>query len=721
MRFNHTPLNSVAIAIAVWLAAWTLRPMFANADALTWVPAVVGVSALVGALGVLARLPRIATLVAQLAGMAAVLLWLGFREAPTPADPDHPWYQPLILLGQLGTASVRTNATPLPSEPGLIWLLLCVLALVVLATEVLVNGLEQPAWALAPLGVVYGVGALTLSVEMDWTAFAAIAVGYALVLLTSIHLAGVSRRSVRTVSTRLALATATLLVALVVAPLLTNFVPLGQKQPWLQAGSSAPIELSDPKIALSENLRRPAEQEVLRYTTDSETPVYLRTVALTRLSTSGAELTGMQLSTNGLSGAYTFPGRPVDTRVRMLMPSEYLPAPFAVDDFRADGEWAHDEDTMSIVATGTERTEQTQGLEYRVSSTVPDPDRAELEAASAATPPEGDITLNVPDGLDPAVATLTDDITADATTDGQKALAIQSFLRSDQFTYSLAAPDTAGMDTISDFLLEDSSGYCIHFAAGMITMARLQGIPARMAIGFTPGTRDGDEWVVTTHNMHSWPELYFEELGWVPFEPTKSIAGPPAYTNPDEAPDPEVSPSASPSQSTAPSVPPSAPVEPSDEPTVSPTPADESDGSNTAGWLLLLGVAVLLALPIGTRTLVRLWRLRSGQDPVAAAEAAWREVNASFLDAGLEWNESSPVLAAHALGTHLEPAVATQLDAVAGTVERARYARDGADTSQLGVQVREFGRNLLRSQSGDRQARALLLPSSLLPSRMRSV
>lgn len=723
MRFHHTPLNSVVIAVAVWLAAWTLQPMFTGADFLTWVPLVLGTAAVIGALGVLVRLPRFATLVVQMLGMAVGLLWLGFRQAPTPSDPESPWYQPLFLLGQMGTSAVRTSATPLPSDPGLIWLVLCILGLVVVSTEVLVNVLEQPAWSLAPLGVVYGVGALTLPAEMGFTSFVAIALGYALVLLTSTHLSGVNRsRFGEGVPTRLVVALATLLVALVLTPVLTNLVPMGQKQPWLQAGKTAPIELSDPKIALNENLRRPSEQEVLRYSTDSETPIYLRTVALRRLSTSGAELTGMQLSNTGLSSAYTFPGREVDTTVRMLMPSEYLPVPFAVDEFSADGQWAHDNDTMSIVATGSARTEQTLGLEYEVSSTVPDPDREELESASAGTDPSGNDTLSVPDGLDDGVVALTESVTAAASSDGEKALAIQSFLRSDEFTYSLDAPDTAGMDKISDFLLRDNSGYCIHFAAGMITMARLQGIPARMAIGFTPGTRDGEEWIVTTHNMHSWPELYFEGLGWVPFEPTKSIAGPPEYTDPDTAPDPSPSPSVSPDQTDVPSAPPSDPVEPTDEPTVSPTPpTDTSNASNFIGWLLLLGVVVLLALPVTIRTLVRQWRLRTGQDPDVAAEAAWREVRALFADTGLEWNVSSPVLAADALGEHLDPEVATQLAAVAGTIERARYARDGANTSRLGSQVRDFRRDLLRSQPGGRRVRAHLLPSSLVPSRTRSL
>ena len=719
MRFNHSPLNSPAIAIAVLLAAWTLRPMFVDSGFLTWLPVLVAVPAVVGAVGVVMRLPRSVTLVVQILGMTGFLLWLGFRSAPTPADPEHPIFQPLYLLGQLGTSTVRNSSTPLPTEPGLVWLVLCILALVVVALEVLVNGLEQPAWALAPLGVVYAVGALTLPVEMEFSSFAAIAVAYALVLITSTQLGGGNTGRFGFQATRLIVALVVLAVAALLAPLLTNLVPLGEKQPWLQAGQNDPIQLDDPKVALTENLQRPAEQVVLRYRTDSDTPVYLRTVALTRLSTSGADLMPMKLSSTGLSGAYDAPGRQVDTSVQMLMPSEYLPVPFAVDDFKARGNWAYNRDTMSIVATGSNRTEQTTGLEYEVSSVVPDPEREDLAAAAAGVDPTGDDTLTVPAGLDPRVATLTDSVTAQATTDGEKALAIQSFLRSEDFTYSLKAPDEANMDVISNFLLEDNSGYCIHFAAGMITMARLEQIPARMAIGFTPGKQDGDEWSVTTHNMHSWPELYFEDLGWVSFEPTKSIVGPPQYTDPDSPTGPPASASPSPSPSVS-SAPPSTPVEPTEEPTVSPTPSsDKSDDSNLLGWLLLLVVGVALALPITSRTIVRQWRLRSGQTPAAAAEGAWREVRALAVDAGLEWREASPIKASRALSKHLELPASEALTAVAGTVERVRYAREGTDTSGLAAGVKGFRRELSRSQPGDRQLRALLLPSSLLPTRMR--
>ena len=89
----------------------------------------------------------------------------------------------------------------------------------------------------------------------------------------------------------------------------------------------------------------------------------------------------------------------------------------------------------------------------------------------------------------------------------------------------------------------------------MITMARLEGIPARMAIGFTPGEKLEDgSFEVTSHDSHAWPELFLEGLGWVPFEPTPPMSGPPGYTEPSDQ-QPSASPSPDPSATPTPSTP----------------------------------------------------------------------------------------------------------------------------------------------------------------------
>ena len=76
------------------------------------------------------------------------------------------------------------------------------------------------------------------------------------------------------------------------------------------------------------------------------------------------------------------------------------------------------------------------------------------------------------------------------------------------------------------FLFDDRRGYCQQFSGAMALLLRMGGVPARVATGFTPGTLDRkrDEFVVRDVDAHSWVEAYFPHIGWVPFDPTPSIA-----------------------------------------------------------------------------------------------------------------------------------------------------------------------------------------------------
>ena len=63
----------------------------------------------------------------------------------------------------------------------------------------------------------------------------------------------------------------------------------------------------------------------------------------------------------------------------------------------------------------------------------------------------------------------------------------------------------------------------------MVVLLRAAGIPARWAKGYTEGERtiyQGESvYKVTNNNAHSWVEVYFSGIGWVPFEPTKGFSG----------------------------------------------------------------------------------------------------------------------------------------------------------------------------------------------------
>lgn len=721
MRFHYHPFTSIVIAAAVWLSLLPLRPMLQDHGYLVDAALVVGASAVIGALLALLRVPRGLTLLAQLLAVGAVVAWLGLGL--TPSDQG-----PLAALGELttlGMESVRTGVPPLEPHPGLTWLLILLSALLVIIVELLANGLEQPAWTVAPLGLPFGVAALVLLEDQSWTSVLPVVAGFLLIMVstTGAPSDAVGKASNRTAFLASKVGVAAVIgavafgLALAVAPL----IPLGEKQPWNQGGLDGPIELADPTVRLEEDLRRPADRPVLTYRTSNDQSVYLRTVALPSLTTGGARLLPMQLSRFGMDNAYSYPGDEVEVEVQMAeITSEYLPAPFAVDSVDADGNWSYDPDTMAVVASGQDRVQQTVGLGYSVTSTVPNATREEIAAAYAGEMPSDAVVKAIPEGLDPGVATLTRQVTATATTDGEKALALQEWFRSQAFEYTLNAPSTSSTDAISSFLLSDRAGYCIHFAAGMITMARLEGIPARMAIGYTPGQRQEDgSYEVTSHDAHAWPELYLDGLGWVPFEPTPPFPGPPGYTEPAEGDEAGATPSPSPTPSASPS--PTAEQSPSPEPTQTAQPEiTSSEGSGTAwlAWVLgALGALLLLALPALIRLAQRAVRLRSGQDAAALADGALREARAALRDFGIAWPSGSPGPAARAVAEDLPPRSAEALIQVAETVERSRFARDGAPVEALRDQVKAVRAGLSEAATPAGRARATFLPPSLVADR----
>ncbi len=100
---------------------------------------------------------------------------------------------------------------------------------------------------------------------------------------------------------------------------------------------------------------------------------------------------------------------------------------------------------------------------------------------------------------------------------------VESYLQHG-FEYSERPP--ARRYPLSSFLFEDKIGYCQQFSGAMALMLRMNGIPARVAAGFTPGAYDHvtKEYRVRDLDAHSWVEVWFTGIGWVPFDPTPSLA-----------------------------------------------------------------------------------------------------------------------------------------------------------------------------------------------------
>lgn len=178
------------------------------------------------------------------------------------------------------------------------------------------------------------------------------------------------------------------------------------------------------------------------------------------------------------------------------------------------------------------------GLEYTVTSSAPDVTYEDMDVAVVGDP--GAVYLQAPELSDPVRALLA------RWTDGAgspfaRLVAVQERLR--RFTYRLPSAQQiyggqqASTDLLTDFLVNKRAGYCQQFATAFALLGRSLGYPTRVVVGFLPGkrARGNGTYRVRGTDAHSWPEVYFQGHGWIPFEPTPRSdvpATPPDYTTP---------------------------------------------------------------------------------------------------------------------------------------------------------------------------------------------
>lgn len=111
---------------------------------------------------------------------------------------------------------------------------------------------------------------------------------------------------------------------------------------------------------------------------------------------------------------------------------------------------------------------------------------------------------------------LTGEITAGAETDYEKACLIEKYLR--QYAYSKKVDLTDSENYVDDFLFVTQKGYCVHYAAAMVLMLRIAGVPARYCVGYRHN--EVKSHIVPGSESHAWPEAYIKGYGWLGFEPT---------------------------------------------------------------------------------------------------------------------------------------------------------------------------------------------------------
>jgi hypothetical protein len=254
----------------------------------------------------------------------------------------------------------------------------------------------------------------------------------------------------------------------------------------------------------------------------------------------------------------------------------------------------------------------------------------------------------------------------------------------------------------------------------MAMMARTLNIPSRVVVGFlSSSAKDAQgHFVFTSHDVHSWPELYFDGVGWVRFEPTPRSNAPfPSYAPRTAAPNP---PTAQPSSASA--------RDPLGERTAlqhgaSSATSDGTNGGRPGGslpstpWLVLIGLGLLACVPALSRWGLRRARMSRPLDDAAAAEAAWTELRDSMLDLRLPWTGSMTPRArersvAQLLGR--DPDALQALQRLARSVERARYADHPMAGGSPGSDATTVIAVLSRSAGRAGRLRAAMLPASLL-------
>jgi transglutaminase-like putative cysteine protease len=204
----------------------------------------------------------------------------------------------------------------------------------------------------------------------------------------------------------------------------------------------------------------------------------------------------------------------VDRWLPMAYPPQTVNVPFGVI--------RYDSELTAAVAPDTFG----EGLEYSVRSLIVSPTPKELDAVSMAPSVLLGIGVPdrytfVPDDVPLAVRQIAEAWTQNASTPYRQVLAIQQhFVSSGDFHYSLDVRPRADANALVDFLTRTRTGFCQQFAAAMAILVRELGIPARVVVGFRPGSQSGDTFTVSTEDAHSWVEVLFPGYGWLPFEPT---------------------------------------------------------------------------------------------------------------------------------------------------------------------------------------------------------
>ncbi|MGI8433421.1 MAG: transglutaminaseTgpA domain-containing protein [Nocardioidaceae bacterium] len=711
---------------------------------------VAGAVVLTGAAARALRTPRLVVPFLQLLVLLELMV-LGFGDRlaygvlPTTGTAHR-----LVAVVSAGIDTAQRFAAPAPSSKGLLIMLTFGIGVVAVLVDLLAVGLARVPLAGLPLLALYTVPVAALPSGVPAYAFVPGAAAFVAMLMADERdrLAHWGRLVTRRTTSDVALADTSGLhatgrrvsvMALCAAVVLPVFVPAFSSA-LLDSGRSSSggdgpggnVSFQDPMVSLARSLKRNRELDLLDVQSELS-PEYLRLVVLDTPGPNGWTTPAVDLDTTvALDASLPGPtglGTQIQERSGSMTlgltddfptDSAWLPVPYDVSSLDAGSDFVYVPEDQTVAVTNSSAIADTGSYDVSYSEVDISPDLL----AAAGLPPDGIAAAYgvVPADVPEVVAETARAVTSTADTPYEQAVALQNFFRVDgDFIYDLDAGYGYGYEAMSEFL-QKRHGFCQHFSATMAMMARTLGIPSRLVVGFLKPTRtERGHAIFTSHDVHSWPELYFEGVGWVRFEPTPGV-GAPLLSYAGSGQKSNLNGAASGKDPEA------APVD-KPVPHDASNPAAERSGSSggstglrpalpPTGWLIAFGLLILALLPPLLRALLRRRRLSSPQDLAAAAEAAWTELRDRVQDLRLPWSGSmtprarenalAPLLHGHQDGLEA-------LHRLALGVERARYATSLPTGSDPVSDVKGVLAAVSRSTDRGRRALAFWLPASLLP------
>lgn len=433
-----------------------------------------------------------------------------------------------------------------------------------------------------------------------------------------------------------------------------------------------------PLVEVAERLRRGERVEL--FTVRARAPMYWRLLALDEYESAA----GGRWTLNARGGDVgegldePAPEDPFTQEFRVgLLGERWMPAAYRPVEVSVEPLVVRSSSTMVIPRRSV------SGTRYRVVSNLAVLDATAARRLATDTPVPRSLRrfARLPADFPATVADLAQSVTAGAATPFDRATALRDFFRDGSFAYDPTTDLVDDPDAIVQFLAE-RRGFCVQFASAFATMARTLGIPARVAVGFTPGSRDPEgTFHVTTDEAHAWPEIWLAGLGWTGiFDPTppSPLAGGsdlPGDTASSGAPARQGEPTATTQQGAgSPTPDPEAPRAPVVRPT---EPTDEGAG---AVIILLVGVAALAvtgAVATGGAVVTAKWlrtRRRRRRATTSAVAGAWHDTLDRLLEAGIDDPPAATPLELATVSAPQLGAAADSLRTLAATYTAACYA-----------------------------------------------